>query len=85
MKTRTKNSRDYGGHAHKNTRKQNLNISTDTAVFLNQKRANVCEYTMKMASLEFWKCATRGLIILIIALYKISNLIYSLFCSAIIW
>ena len=26
------------------------NISTGTAVFLNQKRANVCEHTTKMAS-----------------------------------
>jgi hypothetical protein len=33
----------------------------DTAVFLNQKRANVCEHTTKMASLEFLKGATRGL------------------------
>ena len=32
------------------TRKQNLNISTDTAVLLNQKRANVCEHTTRMAS-----------------------------------
>ena len=31
------------GHAHVNTRKLNQNISTGTAVFLNQKRANVCE------------------------------------------
>ena len=31
----------------------------DTAVFLNQ-RANVCEHTTKMASLEFLKGATRG-------------------------
>jgi hypothetical protein len=34
------------------TRKQNLNISTDTAIFLNQKRANVCEHMTKMASLH---------------------------------
>ena len=34
------------------TRKQNRNISIDTAVILNQKRANVCEQTTKMASLE---------------------------------
>ena len=27
------------------------NISTGTAVFLNQKRANVCEHTTKMALL----------------------------------
>ena len=33
----------------------------DTAVFLNQQRAKVCEHTIKMASLEFLKGATRGL------------------------
>ena len=33
----------------------------DMAVFLNQKRANVCEHMTKMASLEFLKGATRGL------------------------
>ena len=43
------------------TQKQNPNISTDPAVFLNQKRANVCEHTTKMASLEFLKGATRVL------------------------
>ena len=43
------------------TRKQNQNISTDMAIFLNQKRANVCEHTTKMASLEFFLGATRGL------------------------
>ena len=32
----------------------------DTAVFLNQRRANVCGHTTKMASLEFFKGATRG-------------------------
>ena len=35
------------------TQKQNPNISTDPAVFLNQKRANVCEHTTRMTSLEF--------------------------------
>ena len=40
------------GKAHANTRKLNRNISTVTAVFLNQKRMNVCEHTTKMASLE---------------------------------
>jgi hypothetical protein len=30
-----------------------------TAVFLNQKRVNVCEHTTKMASLEFLKVSTR--------------------------
>ena len=43
------------------TRKQNQNISTDTAILLNQKRANVPEHTTKMASLEFLKGATRRL------------------------
>ena len=43
------------------TQKQNRNISTDMAVFLNQKRANVCEHTTKTISLEFLKGATREL------------------------
>ena len=33
----------------------------DTAVFHNQKRANVCEHTTKMESVEFLKGAIRGL------------------------
>ena len=37
------------------------NISTDAAIFLNQKRANVCEHTTEIASLEFLKGASRGL------------------------
>ena len=37
-----KRSRWTGTQTH--TRKQNRNISTDTAIFLNQKRANVCEH-----------------------------------------
>ena len=40
------------GQAHINTWKLNRNILTGTAVFLNQKRANVCEHTTKMAPLE---------------------------------
>ena len=40
------------GQAHVNTRKLTRNILTGTAVFLNQKRANVCEHTTKMVSLE---------------------------------
>ena len=40
-----KKSRWTGTRTH--TRKQNQNISTDTAVFVNQKRANVCEHTTK--------------------------------------
>ena len=54
-----KRSRWTGTRTH--TQKQNRNISMDMAVFLNQKRANVCEHTTKMASLEFLKGATRGL------------------------
>ena len=38
-------------HSRTGTRKLNRNISTGTAVFLHQKRANVCEHTTKMASL----------------------------------
>ena len=33
----------------RHTRKLNLNILTNTDVFLNQKRVNVCEYTVKTA------------------------------------
>ena len=33
----------------------------DMAVFLNQKRANVCEHMKKMTSLKFSNGATRGL------------------------
>ena len=40
------------GKAHANTRKLNRNILTVTAVFLNQKRMNVCEHISKMGSLE---------------------------------
>ena len=61
MRTLTKNWRYHGGQAHEHTRKQNWNISTDMAVFLNRKRANVCKHMTKMASLEFLKSATRGL------------------------
>jgi hypothetical protein len=43
------------GKAHANTQKLNRNVSMVTAVFLNQKRMNVCEHTTKMASLEFLK------------------------------
>ena len=38
--------------------KQNLNVSTDKAVLLNQKKANVCEQTTRMASLEFCACGS---------------------------
>ena len=44
--------RSRKGQAHTNTRKLNRDISTGTAVFLNQKRVNVCEHTTKTASLE---------------------------------
>ena len=49
------------GQSYENTQKLYQNILTGTAVFINQKRANVCEHTTKMASLEFLKGATRGL------------------------
>ena len=32
------------GQAHENTQKLYRNISTGVAVFINQKRANVCEH-----------------------------------------
>ena len=54
-----KRSRWTGTRTH--TRKQNQNISTDTGIFLNQKRANICEHMTKMVSLEFLKGATRRL------------------------
>ena len=44
--------RSQKGQAHTNTRKLYQDISTGTAVFLNQKRVNVCEHTTKTASLE---------------------------------
>ena len=36
------------GQPQKSTLKLNWNILMDTAVFLNQKRANVCEHMAKM-------------------------------------
>ena len=39
-----------GGNAHTNTWKLNWNVSTITDVFLDQKRVNVCEHTVKTAS-----------------------------------
>ena len=53
-----KSSRWTGTRPH--TRKQNQNISTDTAVLLNQKRTNVYEHTTRMASLEFRNCYTNN-------------------------
>ena len=44
------------GQAHENTLKMYQSILMGTAIFLNQKRANICEHTTKMASLEFEKC-----------------------------
>ena len=46
-----------GGKAHTNTRKFIRNISTVTEVFLNQKRVNVCEHTVKavLGRQERWK------------------------------
>ena len=49
-----------GGKAHVNAWKLNQNISTGTAVFINQKRANFCEDMTKIIR-EFMKGATRGL------------------------
>ena len=40
------------GQAHENTWKLYRNISTGMAVFINQKRVNVCEHMTQMASLE---------------------------------
>ena len=40
------------GQAYTNTRKLYRDVSTGTAVFLNQKRVNVCEHTTKTASLK---------------------------------
>ena len=43
------------------SRKLYWDISTGTAVFINQKRVNVCEHTTKMASLEsLWKVPPGG-------------------------
>ena len=39
------------GMSHANTQKLNRNISTVTAVFLNQKRMIVCEHMTQIASL----------------------------------
>ena len=64
VKTLTEIDEITVGQAHKNTWKLNQNILTGMAVFINQKRANVCEHTIKMASLEFMKGATRGFITL---------------------
>ena len=44
--------RSQKGQAHTNTRKLNRDILTGMAVFLNQKRVNVCEHTTKTASLD---------------------------------
>ena len=41
-----------GGKAHSNTRKHIRDILTITNVFLDQKRVNVCEHTVKMAPSE---------------------------------
>ena len=51
-KTITKNEEISGGKAHKNTRKYILNILTITNVFLDQKRVNLCEHTVKKAPRE---------------------------------
>ena len=53
VKTLTRNWRD---HWRIGTRKLYRDISTGTAVFINQKIVNVCEHMTKMASLDsLWK------------------------------
>ena len=48
------------------TRKQNWNILTDTAVLLNQKKANVCEHTTKNSSdAIFYVCRVRRYILIL--------------------
>ena len=50
-----RNEEFSGGKAHTNTWKLIRNILTVTNVFLNQKRVNVCEHMVKMASIRsFW-------------------------------
>ena len=41
---------EYGRKAHTNTWKLIRNISKITDVFFNQRRANVCEHTVKIVS-----------------------------------
>ena len=54
-------TRNWRYHCRKGTRKLYQNISTGTAVFINQKRSNVCEHTTKMVSLEnLWKVPLGG-------------------------
>ena len=43
-----KNEEIKVGQAHANTLKLDRNISKGMAVFINQKRANVCEHTTKI-------------------------------------
>ena len=58
VKTLTKNWRDLH---RKGTRKLSRNILMVTAVFLNQKRVNICEHLTENASLEsFWKVLPGG-------------------------
>ena len=53
VKTLTKNWRDHGRQAHKNTRKQNWNILTDMAIFLNQKKARKMAMSVEIFRLCF--------------------------------
>ena len=47
----------------RHTWKINQNVSTITDVFVNWKRVNVCEHTVKMASCEsFWKVCHEGVV-----------------------
>ena len=49
-----------GGEAHTNICKLIQNILTITDVFLNQKRVNVCEHMVKIASCEIFERCHKG-------------------------
>jgi hypothetical protein len=64
----------FRGKAHSNTRKLIQNILTITDAFLNQKRVNVYDHMIKMASQEsFLKVSPGGC-----HLYRVFTYIYSL-------
>ena len=52
MENSSKNQEISRGKAQTNARKLIENIFMVTEVFLNQKRVNVCEHTVKMTSQE---------------------------------
>ena len=61
VKTLTRNWRDHWRIGTRKTWKQYRDILTGKAIFINQKRVNVCEHTTKMASLEsLWKVPPGG-------------------------